>query len=277
MKNKASIKLIAIDLDGTLLNNQKELPQRNIEAIEKAVKQGMEIVICTGRTLPSVRPLLEQLSLDGQDGYLILQNGTVIHRLPSLEVVRQTTLQREARQALIDFIAPYDKQGGFLISFDQDNMWVSSEYDFNEWVIKDAAILKTEPQRLPHRDFVSAENLHKAMVIAEPSVVDLIEQAVTDAVRTHLAPVRSVEYVLEFLPYGFNKASALKDLAGHLGIEADEVMAIGDQLNDLEMLQWAGTGVAMGNAVEALVAVADVQTATNEEAGVAQIIERLLI
>lgn len=276
MKNKESIKLIAIDLDGTLLNNQKELPQRNIEAIGKAIDQGFEIVICTGRTLPGVRHLMEQLPLQGKDGYLILQNGTVTHHLPDLEVLSQTTLQAEARQALASFTAPYDGQGGTLVSFDRDNMWVSTEYAFSDWVIKDAANLKTEPQRLLHRDFIQTETLHKAMVLADPTVLDEIEQAVTDTVRSHLSPVRSLDFVLEFLPNGSNKASALKQLTAHLGFQAHEVMAIGDQLNDLEMIEWAGTGVAMGNAVEALVAVSDVQTGTNDAAGVAQIIEQLL-
>lgn len=270
------IQLIAIDLDGTLLTNDKHIPAENIKAIEQAMLQGIQIVICTGRTLPSVRHLLAQLPVHGNDGYLILQNGTVTHQLPDFEVVSQTTLQLPARQALSEFMLPYDRQGGSLISFDRDNMWVSSDQEFNRWVMYDAAILQTEPRFLSHDDFMITDTLHKAMAIAEPSLIDQIEQSVPDLVKSHLSPVRSQDYILEFLPQGHNKASALKALSAHLGLAAEHVMAIGDQLNDLEMIEWAGIGVAMGNAVEPIVAAADFQTDTNENAGVAKAIQRVL-
>lgn len=276
MKLTDAIKLLAIDLDGTLLTNDKRIPTQNIKALEKAMQQGIHIVICTGRTLPSVRHLLAQLPVHGEDGYLILQNGTVTHQLPDFQVVSQTTLQLPARKALVEFMLPYDEQGGSLISFDQDNMWVSSSRVFNQWVLQDAAILRTKPQRLSHNDFLMMDNLHKAMAIAEPSLVDQIELSLTDAVQTHLAPVRSNDYILEFLPHSYNKASALKTLAAQLNIRSHEVMAIGDQLNDLEMIEWAGIGVAMGNAVDPIIAAAQFKTDTNENAGVAKAIHRIL-
>lgn len=272
----STIKLIAIDLDGTLLTNDKRIPADNIKAIDEAMLQGIQIVICTGRTLPSVRHLLAQLPVHGDDGYLILQNGTVTHQLPDFQVVSETTLQLPARQALSDFMLPYDLQGGCLISFDRDNMWVSSNQEFNQWVMDDAAILQTEPRFLSHEDFRITDTLHKAMAIAAPALIDQIEQSVTDLVRSYVAPVRSQDYILEFLPQGHNKASALKALAAHLDLEADHVMAIGDQLNDLEMIEWAGIGVAMGNAVAPIVAAASFQTDTNENAGVAKAIQRIL-
>lgn len=268
------IQLIAIDLDGTLLTDDKQLPQANIEAIHQAIQAGVQVVICTGRTLPGVREIMAQLPFDGEDDFLILQNGSVTHRLHNLEIVEQVTLSQPARAALMAFARVFDEEGAQLVAFDQEGMMLISQYEANEIVISDSKVLGTPITSFTAEEFLAFEGFNKAMVLGEPNVLDALKDRVPNELFDHFSPVRSQPIIAEFLVKGVSKASALKALAERLAIDAQHVMAIGDQLNDLEMLEWAGLGVAMGNAVSGIKEVADVVTSSNEDAGVAQAIEQ---
>lgn len=268
------IQLIAIDLDGTLLTDDKQLPQANIDAIHQAIQAGVQVVICTGRTLPGVREIMAQLPFDGEDDFLILQNGSVTHRLHNLEIVEQVTLSQPARAALMAFARVFDEEGAQLVAFDQEGMMLMSQYEANEIVISDSKVLGTPITSFTAEEFLAFEGFNKAMVLGEPNVLDALKDRVPNELFDHFSPVRSQPIIAEFLVKGVSKASALKALAERLAIDAQHVMAIGDQLNDLEMLEWAGLGVAMGNAVSGIKEVADVVTSSNEDAGVAQAIEQ---
>lgn len=271
------IKLVAIDLDGTLLTDDKQLPQANIDAIHQAIQAGVQVVICTGRTLPGVREIMAQLPFDGEDDFLILQNGSVTHRLHDLEIVDQVTLSREAREVLMDFARVFDEEGAQLVAFDQEGMMLVSQYEANELVVGDSKALNTPITPFTAEEFLAFENFNKAMVLAEPEILDAMKERLPSELFDHYSTVRSQPIIAEFLVKGVSKASSLKNLAKRLDIEAEHVMAIGDQLNDLEMIQWAGLGVAMGNAVARIKEVADVVTGSNEDAGVAQAIEKHIL
>lgn len=271
------IKLVAIDLDGTLLTDDKQLPQVNIDAIHQAIQAGVQVVICTGRTLPGVREIMAQLPFDGEDDFLILQNGSVTHRLHNLEIVDQVTLSRDAREVLMDFARVFDEEGAQLVAFDQEGMMLVSQYEANELVVGDSKALNTPITPFTAEEFLAFENFNKAMVLAEPEILDAMKERLPSELFDHYSTVRSQPIIAEFLVKGVSKASSLKNLAKRLDIEAEHVMAIGDQLNDLEMIQWAGLGVAMGNAVACIKEVADVVTGSNEDAGVAQAIEKHIL
>ena len=271
------IKLVAIDLDGTLLTDDKQLPQANIDAIHQAIQAGVQVVICTGRTLPGVREIMAQLPFDGEDDFLILQNGSVTHRLHNLEIVDQVTLSSQARAALLDFARVFDEEGAQLVAFDQEGMMLISQYEANDLVISDSKALSTPITPFTADEFLAFEGFNKAMVLGEPDVLDSLKERLPSELFDHYSPVRSQPIIAEFLVKGVSKASGLKTLAQRLGIDAEHVMAIGDQLNDLEMLEWAGLGVAMGNAVAGIQEVAAVVTGSNEEAGVAEAIERYIL
>lgn len=278
MTNKhAEIKLVAIDLDGTMLTNEKTLPQANIDAVHQAIQAGVQVVICTGRTLPGVRDVIAQLPFEGEDEFLILQNGAVTHHLHDLSIVNQTVLTREAREVLLDFARDFDEEGAQLVAFDQENMMLMSQLPASPIVENDSKVLSTPITVFSNEEFLAYEAFNKAMVLGEPHVLDGIRERLSESLLTHYSPVRSQPIIAEFLVKGVSKASGLKALTKHLGLEAANVMAIGDEMNDLEMIKWAGLGVAMGNAVEAIKAVADAVTTHNDEAGVAHAIERYIL
>lgn len=271
------IKLLAIDLDGTLLTEDKQLPPANITAIQEALAAGVQVVICTGRTLPGVREIMAQLPFTGEEDFLILQNGSVTHRLHNLEIIEQVTLSSQARAALMDFARIFDEEGAQLVAFDQEGMMLVSQYEANEIVISDSKALSTPITHFTAAEFLAYEGFNKAMVLGEPAILDGLKDRVPSDVLDHFSPVRSQPIIAEFLVKGVSKATGLKSLADRLGVDAAHVMAIGDQLNDLEMLEWAGLGVAMGNAVAGIKEVADVVTGSNEDAGVAQAIEKYIL
>lgn len=271
------IKLVAIDLDGTLLTEDRRLPQANIDAIHQAIQAGVQVVICTGRTLPGVREIISQLPFDGEDEFLILQNGSVTHRLHNLEVLEQVTISRLAREALLDFSRIFDEEGAQLVAFDQENLVLVSQHAPNELVLKDSEILGTPITRFTGDEFLAYEGFNKAMVLGEAVILDSLRDRLPSSLLDFYSPVRSQPIIAEFLVKGVSKASGLKALAERLGIDAEHVMAIGDQLNDLEMLEWAGLGVAMGNAVARIKEVSDVVTSSNDEAGVAQAIQNYIL
>ena len=271
------IKLVAIDLDGTLLTEDRRLPQANIDAIHQAIQAGVQVVICTGRTLPGVREIISQLPFDGEDEFLILQNGSVTHRLHNLEVVEQVTISRLAREALLDFSRIFDEEGAQLVAFDQENLVLVSQHAPNEIVLKDSEILGTPITRFTADEFLAYEGFNKAMVLGEAVILDSLKDRLPSSLLDYYSPVRSQPIIAEFLVKGVSKASGLKALAERLGIDAEHVMAIGDQLNYLEMLEWAGLGVAMGNAVTRIKEVSDVVTSSNDEAGVAQAIQKYIL
>ncbi|MCW6660921.1 Cof-type HAD-IIB family hydrolase [Aerococcaceae bacterium NML201209] len=271
------IKLVAIDLDGTFLTDEKSITEENKRTLQAAIAQGIKIVICTGRTLPGVRRFLQQLPFFEEGDYIILQNGAATHALPGLEIVAQQTVPATSRAQAWDILQAFRNQGVQLVAFNQDDMFLVDETQPSEIVQKDAETLDTAIQPISCEQFLAGEDLNKMMVLGSPEVLDKLEQAIPTEFHQLVNVVRSQAIIVEFLPKGVNKRSALESLVNQLGLEAHNVMAIGDQLNDIEMLEYAGLSVAMANAVPKVQTVADVVTKSNNESGVAHIIQQKVL
>lgn len=273
-----NIKLIAIDLDGTLLTDDKTIPQANIAAIEEAMAQDIKVVICTGRTWPGVERFVEQLPFphSKDEEYLILQNGAVTYRLSDLKMMQEYTLASSAIQQLVDFIPTYETEGARLLAFDHDKMYLIGGQEPTDLVIEDAKTLATEITHISFEEFVKIKRIYKMMIMSEQTVLDKIQSELPETLASNSSVVRSQPIIIEFLPKDINKGVALKALSNQLNISADNIMALGDQLNDYEMLEYVGLGVKMGNGVDGLDAIVDATTATNNEAGVAQAINKYI-
>ena len=219
------IKLLALDMDGTLLNSQKKISQENISAIHKAIKAGVKLVLCTGRPPFGVRPYYELLGLAQEDEYVIVDNGCAIHRTSDWKVIDSIAL---------------DKQD-------------------------------------IHYLFSGKYTMFQAMFLAEKETVDFFEEKYASDICQHFSGVRSQDVIYEVMPAGITKAFALEKLAQKLNIKVEEIMALGDANNDLEMLKFAGLGIAMGNASDYVKSLADDVTDPNDENGVAKAIEKYLL
>lgn len=268
------IKLIALDMDGTLLNENKELMQPQIDAIHQAVEAGVTVVLCTGRPLVGVKPFVEQLGFDTEEEYIIVNNGCSTHSTKDWSLIDW----EELSVADIDYLSTFIENDDVQISlFDEEDYFVLAE-KANARVNLDAGLVGMIPQPIDLSEARSGKHrFFEAMFVGEKEHIDAFENQHNPVLSQGYSTVRSQDYLLEILPNGASKATGLKKLADRLGILPEEIMAMGDANNDLEMIEFAGLGIAMGNANEQVKAIAQDITDTNENNGVAKAIEQHIL
>ncbi|HER2919169.1 Cof-type HAD-IIB family hydrolase [Streptococcus pyogenes] len=268
------IQLIAIDLDGTLLNQDKQIPKENITAIQEAAQSGLKIVLCTGRPQSGTRPYFDQLGLT-QEEFLIINNGCSTYSSPDWQLrhskmlkVSDIELLEELSQSFPDIYLALTEENDYLVLEEEVPDLVQEDGDLVFTIVKPVSLAElSDTPRL----------IFQAMYLGEKAALDAFERAVRNQLSQSFHVVRSQDNILEILPQGVSKASALKELVEDLGLTADQVMAIGDAPNDIEMLTYAGLGVAMENASAAIKPLADKVTLTNDMAGVAQAIRQFAL
>lgn len=266
-------KIIAIDLDGTLTNTKKEIPQRNIDALLEAQKCGIKIIVASGRPIPGIVPIAERISLEKYEGYVMAFNGGLILDYQSKEILYQNNLQPEH----LPFLYECSKSGDFVILSYKDGA-IAAEDTENKYVVY-AASLNHMP--LLHLDnFIETFNfpVPKCLIVGDPDSLHQLEIKMRHEVQGKLSIYRSEPFFLEALPLGIDKGKCLAYLLSIIGVEKEDVIAIGDGYNDLSMIQYAGLGVAMKNAVsEVRLAANYVTHNTNDDSGVAEIIEKFVL
>jgi len=252
-------KLIALDVDGTLLTDDHVLTPGTIEVIKQIAEQGTELVLCTGRAPMSCIPYMEQMGLDG---YAITHNGAATVSIKDNKVVHHFELRSEG-------LEPY-------IKYCEQNL---VHYDLNttfELYVKGAAGLDQEALDMYRKFLIEPKDL-TARPTDDPFVkmtlsglTPVMDKIMEDwSTWTHEFNVlRSGDYFIDLMHKESSKGSALKYLAEMRGIPAENVLAIGNYYNDLTMLEYAGLGIAMDNSPQEVKDVADVMTASNNEEGV---------
>ncbi|MBF0780462.1 MULTISPECIES: Cof-type HAD-IIB family hydrolase [unclassified Granulicatella] len=267
------IKLIAIDMDGTLLNSQHKISQKNIDVLNTVVNKNIDLVLCTGRALFGVKPYLEQLPLKDDD-FIIVNNGCSIHRGSQLELVDWVQLTKQNILYLQQLVHDFPIQ---LVVNDDYTMYVIDE-EPNDWVKKDAKLVFTHPSLLPLYKAISGEYmLFQSMLMGNPKDLDEFEACYRKILEEQFSVVRSQTYILEVMPKGTTKASALARLSRLLNISSSDMMAFGDGNNDVEMLAYVGTGVAMANGTNLVKQTAKYHTDSNDNDGVAKAIELFVL
>lgn len=240
------IKLIALDMDGTLLTSEEKVTERTRKAIKQAMEKGVYVVISTGRWLTSCYPYAESLELDS---YLVTSNGGEIWTMEK-KLIERHTIEPEM----------------------MEKMWaLGNQYEMGCWMVATDSVWRGERPN----DF----NSHKWLKIGFDSHYPAnLEKLIQDlSYYDELELTNSQPQNLEVNPKGVHKGSALSKVCEKLGITMDEVMSAGDSLNDMKMIQQTGLGIAMGNAQEAIKKAADFETDTNDQDGVAKAIERFVL
>ncbi|MFC3928371.1 Cof-type HAD-IIB family hydrolase [Streptococcus caprae] len=269
------IKLIAIDLDGTLLDSQKQLSQENISTLQAATQAGVKIVICTGRPMTGVRPIFDQLGFTEQE-YMIINNGCSTYETQNWELVHDYHLTAEELTRLYETVAEEDGIQ-LVISDSADHYYVVGEAP-SDLVTYDASLVYTTPTQISLEDLLAKPDVQfQAMFMGEESLLNAFQDKYEDQLSQLFSTVRSQSYIFEAMPQGATKATALAQLCQDLDVPASQVMAIGDANNDLEMLRYAYHSVAMGNSEDHIKDLCRYTTATNNESGVAKIIQELVL
>lgn len=268
-----AIKLITIDIDDTLVNTAKQVTPRVKAALQEATAQGVKVVLTTGRPLPGVQEYLDELGLNHQDDqYAITYNGGVVQttngeELGGKELAYSDYLRlREVADELGAYLQVETIDAAYT-SAKEINYWASRE----NFLIKMPLIIKPVDEMDPNDHYV------KFMFIGDEADIDSWRDALPADVKEAYYIVKSTPQHLEFMHKDATKGSGLLALAAKLGIDQSETMALGDQQNDVTMIEAAGLGVAMGNAVPEVKAVADVETTTQNADGVGVAVEKWVL
>lgn len=266
-------KLLVLDVDGTLLNDEREISKRTLAALLKVQQMGVRIVLASGRPTYGLMPLAKTLELGNYGGFVLSYNGCQIIKAQNGEIL----FERRINPEMLPYLEKKARKNGFAIfTYHNDTLITDSpdnEYIKNEALLNNLKIIK-EDEFSTAIDFAPC----KCMLVSdkEEALIEL-EQHWEKRLAGTLDAFRSEPYFLEVVPCGVNKANTLGALLEHLGVTREEVIAVGDGVCDVTMLQLAGMGVAMGHSQDSVKVCADYVTASNEEDGVALAVEKLIL
>lgn len=266
-------KMIVLDLDGTLTNRDKVITVKTRHALMEAQKRGKKVVLASGRPTYGVVPLAEELELGKYGGCILSFNGGIIMDCRTGEVLFQKKLPAEANKKIIGLaqeervssILTY--QDGLIITNNEECPYVKIEAGINHLRVHQV------DEMADYVDF----SVPKFLMCDDGDYLALTEARVKAALGRDFSVYRSEPFFLEILPKGIDKAQSLSQLLRVLGIEREEMIACGDGYNDISMIQYAGLGVAMENAVLPVRKAADYVTLSNNDDGVAHVVEKFLL
>ena len=266
-------KLLVLDVDGTLLNDEREISKRTLAALLKVQQMGVRIVLASGRPTYGLMPLAKTLELGNYGGFVLSYNGCQIIKAQNGEIL----FERRINPEMLPYLEKKARKNGFAIFTYHDDTLITdspdNEYIKNEALLNNLKIIR-EDEFSTAIDFAPC----KCMLVSdkEKALIGL-EQHWEKRLAGTLDAFRSEPYFLELVPCGVNKANTLGALLEHLGVTREEVIAVGDGVCDVTMLQLAGMGVAMGHSQDSVKVCADYVTASNEEDGVALAVEKLIL
>lgn len=264
---------MVLDVDGTLLNEAKEISKRTLATLLKVQQMGVRIVLASGRPTYGLMPLAKMLELGRYGGYVLSYNGSQIMRADTGELL----FERRINPEMIPYLEKKAHKNNFAILTYNENCILTNSPE-NPHIIREAEL--NDMVLLEEEEFSTAIDFapSKCMLVSddEESLVGL-EQHWKKRLDGALDVFRSEKYYLEVVPCGIDKANTLGALLELLALKRDEVIAIGDGVCDVTMIQLAGLGVAMGNAQDSVKACADIVTLSNEEDGVAVAVEKAIL
>ncbi|MCE3203038.1 Cof-type HAD-IIB family hydrolase [Paenibacillus sonchi] len=243
----AKYRLLALDMDGTLLNDEQQITPKTVEWIKKAMDAGVHVCLSTGRTSRGAMPYAEQLGLETP---MIMVNGSEVWRTPS-ELYRRSLMDVTLVKTMHEMAEQY---GTWFWACSVDEVYNRDNWDGDiegrEWL---KFGYSTEDDDIRHKLLMRLQDLGGLEI-------------------TNSSPTN-----LEINPLGINKASGIREVCKLLGLEMSQVVAVGDSLNDLAAIQQSGFGVAMGNAQEVVKQEADAVVATNNDDGIAEVIQKYIL
>lgn len=268
MKPNHKIRLVAVDLDDTLLNQKNEISTHTADAITEAVKQGITVTLATGRMFCSAQAYAKQLGLNVP---LITYNGALIRQALTEEELYHQPIEAAVAREILHY---FKEQGLYIQSYMDDKLYVEEINDQAKWYMNHANV---PAYALGEKLYDSPEGPTKLLAVTKPEDVPQAIQKVVAKFGTLIGATSSKPGFVEMMDKRVSKGLALAALAEKLGIPQEAVMAVGDSNNDLAMIRWAGFGVAMGNAKDTVKAEAQAVTASNQEDGVAAAIEQYVL
>lgn len=266
MKNH---KLIAIDLDGTLVRSDQSISQRTIDTLIRVQETGVKLAIASGRPTYGTAHVADALRLQDFGGYVMSYNGGEIYDWRTKNRLHAQTLDKK----IIPYLYAYAQMHGLpimtyigkeVVSEDNSNRYIHYSSMRNRMSIK-----KVEN----FTKVVQEADVVKCIIVGDPDTLPPLEAELQSTLKSRAGAFRSEPFFLEIVPKGIDKGKGLSILLNKLGLCREDLLAFGDGYNDIPMLQFAGTSVAMGNAAEEIKNAADRVARSNDDDGVAIYLE----
>lgn len=264
------MKLIAVDVDGTLLNSNKEITPKTKKALIRAGEEGHKLVIVSGRPTAGVLGLAKELRFDEFGGLLSNFNGGAITNFATGELIANHPMDLDLVKEILAYTRDLDldliiPDGNRIVS-DRNHKYLEIERDLLGVDSKVIEAIRDEIDFKPN----------KLLFANDEKILDEIIPGLSDKFKDRTSQVRSTRYYYEIMPQGLSKGKSLLEIADHYGIEKADIIAFGDEMNDETMIEVAGVGVAMANAVDPIKKIADYITLSNDEDGIADYLEKFV-
>ncbi len=263
-------RLIAFDIDDTLLNTEKQISPKTKAALMDAQQKGVKLAVCSGRLPYGVRRYAEELKIFENGGYYFGFNGGAIFN-SDRELISSTYLDSKYIEPVYELLRPTNittmvHKGDVIFADKKENDYTHVESD----------VIGLPLNRVDDIAEYVDWDLHKMLLAGEPQTLKQTEKLLKDKFGGELDIYLSAPWFLEVMPKGIDKGVGLEIICKNMGISTTEAIAFGDSFNDISMLKKAGTGVAMGNAEEAVKAAADMITADCDSDGIAAALQKLI-
>jgi Cof subfamily protein (haloacid dehalogenase superfamily) len=268
-------KLLVLDVDGTLLNSEKQISKRTHATLRKAQQMGVKIVLASGRPTYGLKPVAESIELKNYEGYFLSYNGGQLFKCQKGH--NELLFEKRVDPKLIPFLEEKAKEYGFdiftyhldfIVTNNPDNPHIRHESEINNMRLIKTDNFAESIDFWPCKCVLVSDN--------EKALMDL-EEHWKKRLSGSLDVIRSEPHFLEFVPPFIDKANTLAILLEKLQIKPKEIIVIGDGVRDFSMIQMAGLGIAMGNAQDSVKACADTITLPNDEDGVAVAVEKAFL
>ena len=269
-----TIKMIATDIDGTLVNDDKRITLRTLKAIKKARQKGVYIVLCTGRPVAGVMEYLTQLNLKSSDDYAITFNGAQAMNVKTHTTLFENGIKYEECLKFLKLSKKFKIKSQIVTT--TSKIFVT-EKDISKYSIEDAFYTHMEIHYRPITELPHDLQGAKFMWVDDPLKIASAFPLISSTIRDNYAITLTAPWFLEFNNPLATKGHAVLELAHKLGIERNEIMAIGDENNDLSMLEQVGLGIAMYNGNARVKEIARIVTNDNNHDGVGIAIEKYVL
>lgn len=270
---KNNYEIIVLDLDGTLTNRDKVITPKTKKCLMEIQERGKKIVLASGRPTPGVMPLARELELEKYGSYILSFNGGRITDCKTGEIIFSRSLPEEANQKIIE-LAKEEQVG--IVTYDEAGTKILTNQSDSPYAKLESGINRMEMIQVDDLETIVNYPVPKYLMIEDGDYLAMVEPRVKAAMGKNFSVYRSEPYFLEILPRGIDKAQSLERLLAHIGLKREQMIACGDGYNDLTMIQYAGLGVAMENAVLPVRKAADFITYSNNDDGIAHVVEMFM-
>lgn len=269
---KMTKKLIAVDLDGTLLTSTNTISEKSKESIEKVLDAGHKVVIITGRDFYGSIKVARELFDRHEGGLVASSNGALVFDLAKDKPIINHTIPREVVKEMI----AYGKSLGLDYLIYHDNKILAEKddaYDLDFLSKKNKLEVEIIEDLADNLDF----DLNKLLFSAQPSLIEKVKSDFEEQFKGKVNPIHSMPQFLDCMPAGIHKGRSLLEIADFYGIDHKDTLAFGDEINDETMIEMAGIGIAMANASDYIKNLADDICPTNDDDGISLYLEENIL